>query len=228
MIEVKHIQKKFGRKTVLKDISFHAKEGHITCLIGINGSGKTTILKSIMNLMSVNRGEILIDGHQFTESMYEKVAYVPDVLTMPLHMKIKDVFQFMRDFYKSWNDQRADELLTFFKLDKNERLKNLSKGNLAKANMLFGLALDVDYILLDEPFSGIDMFSREQIANVFTTDLVEGRGVILTTHEIRDIEYLIDEVVLLNNGFVVNQFNVEQMREEQGKSIVDVMREVLV
>src|SRR5699024_12265961 len=105
-----------------------------------------------------------------------------DVLTMPLHMKIKDVFQFMRDFYTSWNDQRAEELLTFFKLDKNERLKNLSKGNLAKANMLFGFAMDVDYILLDEPFSGIDMFSREQIANVFTTDLLEGRGVIFTNH----------------------------------------------
>lgn len=78
---------------------------------------------------------------------------------------------------------------------------------------------------MDEPFSGIDIFSREQITEVFTTHLIEDRGVIITTHEIDEIEYLVDNVVLLDNGIVVKQFNAEQMREEEGKSIVDVMRE---
>ena len=87
------------------------------------------------------------------------------------------------------------------------------------------MALEVDYLLMDEPFSGIDIFSREQITEVFTTHLIEDRGVIITTHEIDEIEYLVDNVVLLDNGIVVKQFNAEQMREEEGKSIVDVMRE---
>src|SRR5699024_12882 len=103
---------------------------------------------------------------------------------------------------------------------------DVCSSDLAKVNMLLGLALDVDDILMDEPFSGIDIFSREQIANVFTSHLIEDRGVLITTHEIQDIEHLIDKVVLLDDGTVVKEFNAEGVREEEGKSIVDVMREV--
>jgi ABC-2 type transport system ATP-binding protein len=91
---------------------------------------------------------------------------------------------------------------------------------------LLGLAMDVNYILMDEPFSGIDIFSREQIADVFTSHLIEDRGVIITTHEINDIEHLIDKAVLIDNGVVLKEFNAEEVRENEGKSVVDVMREV--
>jgi len=141
-------------------------------------------------------------------------------------MKICEAFTFMADFYKSWNPQRAEELLQFFKLDPTERIANLSKGNTAKVNMLLGLSLDVDYLLMDEPFSGIDIFSREQIAEVFTSHLIEERGVIITTHEITDIEHLIDKAVLIDDGAVLREFSVEEVRENEGKSVVDVMREV--
>lgn len=228
MIEVKHIEKSFGRKQVLKDVSFTAEKGQITCLIGINGVGKTTVLNSIMNLTPIDRGQILIDGEQLSEKTYEKVAFIPDTMTMLPHMRIAEAFSFMADFYESWNEARANEILAFFRLDKAERIRNLSKGNMAKVNLLLGLALDVEYILMDEPFSGIDIFSREQIADVFTSHLVEDRGVIITTHEISDIEHLIDEVVLLDEGVVLKQFNAEEVRETEGKSVVDVMREVLV
>ena len=134
----------------------------------------------------------------------------------------------MADFYKVWNEQRATELLTFFQLDSDDKISSLSKGNMAKVNLLLGLALDVDYILMDEPFSGIDIFSREQIANVFTSHLIENRGVIITTHEINDIEHLIDKAVLIGDGRVLKEMNVEHMRETEGKSVVDVMREVYV
>src|SRR5690606_7699557 len=150
----------------------------------------------------------------------------PDTITMLPTMSIQDAFEFMSDYYHSWNETRAEELLEFFRLQKSDRIAELSKGNKAKVNLLLGLALDVDYVLMDEPFSGIDIFSREQIANVFTSHLIEDRGVIITTHEITDIEHLIDKVVLLNNGIVVKEFNAEEVHEEQGKYIVDVMREV--
>lgn len=227
MIEVKNLQKKFGFKEVLRDVTFQAKKGEITCLIGINGVGKTTVLNAIMGLTPF-RGEILIDGEKINKHAYEKITYIPDGITMIPSMKIKDAFEFMADYYTAWNAGRADELLAFFKLDKQDRINSLSKGNTAKVNLLLGLALDVDYILMDEPFSGIDIFSREQIAEVFTSHLIEDRGVIITTHEINDIEHLIDEVVLLDEGVVIRQFNAEQVREEEGKSVVDVMREVLV
>lgn len=228
MIEVKNVSKRYKRKQVLKDMSFTAEKGEITCLIGINGAGKTTIMKSIMALTPIDRGEILIDGKKISKVMYEKITYIPDRLTMSPNYTIAQSFEFMADFYKVWNEQRAAELLAFFQLDPSEKISSLSKGNMAKVNLLLGLALDVDYILMDEPFSGIDIFSREQIANVFTSHLIENRGVIITTHEINDIEHLIDKAVLIGDGRVLREMNVEHMRETEGKSVVDVMREVYV
>ena len=228
MIEVKNVYKKYKKKQVLKDMSFTAEKGQITCLIGINGAGKTTIMKSIMALTPYDRGEILIDGKKINKDAYEKITYIPDRLTMLPNYTIAESFEFMADFYKAWNEQRATELLSFFQLDLQDKLSGLSKGNAAKVNLLLGLALDVDYILMDEPFSGIDIFSREQIANVFTSHLIENRGVIITTHEINDIEHLIDKAVLIGDGRVLREMNVEEIREMEGKSVVDVMREVYV
>lgn len=226
MIEVKNVSKRFGKKQVLNNLSFVAAKGEITCLIGINGVGKTTIMKAIMALTPISSGEILLDGQKITKESYEKIIFIPDTLTMPSHMKIAETFEFMADFYTSWNEERAEELLQFFKLNHSDRLRDLSKGNAAKVNLLLGLALDVDYLLMDEPFSGIDLFSREQIAEVFTSHLIEGRGVIITTHEIQDIERLIDRAILIGDGQVIREFNVEEVRMNEGKSVVDIMREV--
>nr|WP_285844993.1 ABC transporter ATP-binding protein [Oceanobacillus profundus] len=210
----------------MRGVTFTAAKGEITCLIGINGVGKTTILNAIMALTPINSGQILIDGAKINKKSYEKITFIPDAITMLPQMTIGQSMQFMQDFYESWNQERATELLGFFKLKPEEKISSLSKGNTAKVNLLLGLALDVDYLLMDEPFSGIDIFSREQIAEVFTSHLVEDRGVIITTHEINDIEHLIDQVILLDDGIVVKAFNSEEIRENEGKSVVDVMREV--
>jgi ABC-2 type transport system ATP-binding protein len=225
MIEVKKISKNYGRKKILDDVSFTANKGEVTCLIGINGVGKTTTLKAIMGLTPY-KGEILIDDQKLTKDSYEKITFIPDAPTMLPQMTIKQAMVFMSDFYTSWNPERAEQLMGFFKLKGENRISELSKGNTAKLNLMLGLSLDVDYVLMDEPFSGIDMFSREQIADVFASHLIEDRGVIITTHEIGDIEHLIDKVILLDNGTVLKEFNTEEMREEEGKSVVDVMREV--
>ncbi|WHY56181.1 ABC transporter ATP-binding protein [Peribacillus simplex] len=225
MIEVKKISKNYGRKKILDSVSFTANKGEVTCLIGINGVGKTTTLKAIMGLTPY-KGEILIDEQKMTKDSYEKITFIPDAPTMLPQMTIKQAMVFMSDFYTSWNPERANQLMGFFKLKEESRISELSKGNTAKLNLMLGLSLDVDYVLMDEPFSGIDMFSREQIADVFASHLIEDRGVIITTHEIGDIEHLIDKVILLDNGTVLREFNTEEMREEEGKSVVDVMREV--
>lgn len=194
MIEVQNISKRFGRKQVLKEVSFTANKGEITCLIGINGVGKTTTLKAIMNLTPINSGKIFIDQEVIQKDTYEKITFIPDANIMPTWMTIREACDFMKDYYKNWNQQRADDLMRFFKLNETDRITELSKGNTAKVNLMLGLSLDVDYVLMDEPFSGIDIFSREQIAEVFTSHLIEDRGVVITTHEINDIEHLIDKV----------------------------------
>ncbi|SEQ36310.1 ABC transporter ATP-binding protein [Piscibacillus halophilus] len=226
MIELKDVVKKYGRKEVLKGVSFTASKGEITCLIGVNGVGKTTILNAIMKLTPIQSGEILVDDEKVTKETFEKVTFIPDATTMLPNLTIEEAMDFMNDFYKVWNQKRADELLKFFNLNQKDKISSLSKGNTAKTNLLLGLALDVDYVLMDEPFSGIDIFSREQIAEVFTTHLIEDRGVIITTHEINDIEHLIDKAVLLDEGKIYKEFNTEEIRENEGKSVIDVMREV--
>ncbi len=181
-----------------------------------------------MNLTPLNSGEILIDGRQLTKESYQTIAFIPDTIAMLSQMTIKQAVNFMKNFYLTWNQKRADELLEFFQLAKEEKIANLSKGNTAEINLLLGLALDVDYLLMDEPFSGIDIFSREQITNIFTSHLIEDRGVLITTHEINDIEHLIDKVILIDDGIVVKDFKAEDMREQKQKSIIDVMREVYI
>src|SRR5699024_10080724 len=131
MIEVKDMQKKYGRKEVLQGVSFTANKGEITCLIGINGVGKTTILNAIMALTPINGGQILINGEKINKDSYEKMTFIPDAITMLPQMRISEAMEFMDDFYDCWNQERAMEMLKFFKLKETDRISSLSKGNTA-------------------------------------------------------------------------------------------------
>lgn len=228
MIELVSVSQRYTYKDVLNDVTFTAEKGQITCLIGLNGAGKSTVLKTIMGLTPIHGGSIRIDGEPISRNIYERVSYIPDHLAIPASMKLSDALRFMEDFYSRWNKDRANELMRFFDLDFKERAGRLSKGTAAKFNLVLGLAQDSDYVIMDEPFAGIDLFNRERIAEVFSSELVGNRGVLLTTHEVREVEYLIDKAVLLRDGVVARTFECEQVRSEENKSVLDVMKEVLL
>jgi len=228
MIEVDNVRKRYRRRYVLDGLSFTAEKGRITCLIGLNGAGKSTALRAIMGLTPYQSGTIKLEGKAIDPTSYERISFIPDRLTMPPSMKLAEALQFMADFYASWNAARARELMRFFGLEEREKIGNLSKGTAAKFNLVLGLAPDTDYVVLDEPLSGIDAFSREAVASVFSSEWLEGRGVLMTTHEVAEIEHLIDHAVLLKGGRAVRSFDCERVRGEEGKSVVDLMREVLL
>ncbi|EQB87012.1 ABC-2 type transport system ATP-binding protein [Clostridium punense] len=227
MIEVKNVVKKYRKIIALDEATFTAKEGRVTALLGINGVGKSTALKAIMGLIPINSGEILIDGEPINYEVYNKIAMVPDVNTIFPHMTIEEAFNFMSIYYKNWDNEKANKMLEFFKLTKDKKINELSKGNKARVKLILGFGQKSKYLLLDEPFSGIDIFTREDFIGAMSGEFIEeGQGLIITTHEIGEIENLAEDVVLLEEGKVIKQFSAEECREYYGKSIMDMMREV--
>ncbi|MCU9815342.1 ABC transporter ATP-binding protein [Paraclostridium sp. AKS73] len=210
----------------LDNISFEIHEGKITCILGINGVGKSTILKAICGLVKLDRGEILIDREKINYKIYEKLAFVPDVDNYFAQLTIRESFEFMKEFYKKWDSEKAYDMLKLFNLTDDKKISELSKGNIARVKIILGFAQNAKYTILDEPFSGIDIFKREDFLGVMTKYVSDEQSIIITTHEIAEIEMIADDVILIDDGKLSLVFNAEKTREEEGKSIIDKMREV--
>ena len=226
MIDVINISKKYGKIHALKDVSFQIKEGKIIGIFGINGVGKSTILKSIAGVIRPDKGKILIDGEEINSNLYNKIAFVPDVDTYFPYLTIKESFSFMNEFYKNWDNEKAYSMLKIFNLTDDKIISNLSKGNRARVKIILGFAQNAKYILLDEPFSGIDIFKREEFIQAMIQYISPQQSVIITTHEIYEIKEIVEEVIILHEGEIAFNFNVKEVRQNENKSIVDKMREV--
>ncbi|MGL5328504.1 MAG: ABC transporter ATP-binding protein [Peptostreptococcaceae bacterium] len=234
MIEVKNVCKTYKKSKgfkskkikALDDVSFNIERGKITALLGINGVGKSTVLKAISGLVKIDKGEILIDGEKLSKNTYDKLSFVPDINTHFNDISIKESFEFMKVFYKNWNNDKAYEMLDMFKLSDDLIIDDLSKGNIARVKIILGFCQDSDYILMDEPFSGIDVFKRKEFLRAITRFMNEQQAIVITTHEIDEIEALVDDVILLEEGKVVANFNAEEVREIEGLSIIEKMQEV--
>lgn len=226
MIEIEKVNKFYGAKKILEDVSFSIKPGEITALIGENGSGKTSLMNGLMKLTPVASGQFLIDGKPIDFNDFNRISYIPDTIIVVKEMTIQEALDYMATYYNTYDPVLAKDLVTFFNLNPDEKISHLSKGNTAKVNLLLGLTLNSDYLIMDEPFSGVDIFTREEIANVFTSKLMAGRGVLISTHEINEIETLVDRVVMLKDRLIIQDFYTEDLRLEEGKSITDKMWEV--
>ncbi|MFW3505622.1 ATP-binding cassette domain-containing protein [Aerococcus viridans] len=226
MIEIEKVNKFYGAKKILEDVSFSIKPGEITALIGENGSGKTSLMNGLMKLTPVASGQFLIDGKPIDFNDFNRISYIPDTIIVVKEMTIQEALDYMATYYDTYDPVLAKDLVTFFNLNPDEKISHLSKGNTAKVNLLLGLTLNSDYLIMDEPFSGVDIFTREEIANVFTSKLMARRGVLISTHEINEIETLVDRVVMLKDRRIIQDFYTEDLRLEEGKSITDKMWEV--
>ena len=235
MIKLDNVTKKYKKKNylgktyityALDNVSLEIEEGKITAVLGINGSGKSTMLKVISGLIHPDAGKVSIDGEKIDESIYNKLVFVPDCDTHFPGYTIQQMIDFYKDFYGNWNDEKADEMLEFFNLNRNDVIDSLSKGNIAKVKIILGFSLDTKYIVLDEPFNGIDIFKREEFVGIMAKYMNEDQAIIITTHEILEIEKIVDQVVILNDGRAVANFDAEEMRCIEGKSIIDKIKEV--
>lgn len=235
MIRVQNLTKKYKNfsdkrssyvKYALDNVSLDIKEGTITAVLGLNGSGKTTLLKSIMGFIRPSRGHITTDDQRLSYKLYNKMIYVPDCQTHFPGYSVQDMIDFYKDFYQTWDDDKADEMLDLFKINRTDVIDSMSKGNIAKVKLVMAFCLNMKYIILDEPFAGIDVFKRQEFVSVMAQYITGDQTLILSTHEIDDIESIVDYVHILREGRLVASFDAEEMRLEEGKSILEKIREV--
>lgn len=224
MLEIRNLTKKYGRRLILDDVSMTFKRGEVTCLLGLNGVGKSTTMKAIMQMIPVNDGEFLLDGEPITSKNIDRIAYVPDLPIYNMVLTCDQNLQIAAELYDGFNLTKAERLIEFLKLPRQKKLRELSKGNLARFNLIVGLCQRADIVLLDEPFSGIDVFTRETFIAAMKSEFIEpDQTIILTTHEIGEVQNVADTVILLEDGVVFKTFTKDEALAE-GLSIVDKMR----
>ncbi len=225
MLEFKDVSKKFGSTIALNDVSLVFPRGKIIGLFGPNGAGKSTSIKLIMGLNRPDRGEVRVDGEN-PQNKKQDMAYLPEIDHLYPWMNIAQAADFTRTFYADWDETKYRELIKFLNLQENMKIAKISKGQRAKTKLLLTVSRRAPYLLMDEPLSGIDILTREEIINTLIRDYREGeQTIIISTHEIAEVESLVDEVIFLDKGKVKLSGNAEDLRVERNMSLVELMKE---
>jgi len=225
MIEFKDVSKKFGSTIALNDVSLVFPRGKIIGLFGPNGAGKSTSIKLIMGLNRPDRGEVRVDGEN-PQNKKQDLAYLPEIDHLYPWMNIAQAADFTRTFYADWDETKYRELIKFLNLQEDMKISKISKGQRAKTKLLLTVSRRAPYLLMDEPLSGIDILTREEIINTLIRDYREGeQTIIISTHEIAEVESLVDEVIFLDRGKVKISGNAEDLRVKRNMSLVELMKE---
>ncbi len=226
LVQFEHVTKQYGSKKALDDISFTIEPGKIYGLLGPNGSGKSTTIKIINDLLQPTSGAVLVNGAAPGVASKQIISYLPDRNYLNDWMKVEDTFKLFSDFYVDFDRQRAEEMLRSLNIDAKARLKTLSKGTLEKVQLILIMARRAKLYVLDEPIAGVDPAARDYIMQTILSNYGEDSSILISTHLITDIEKILDEVLFIQNGKLVLQGAVDDIRAEHGKSIDGLFREV--
>ena len=220
------LTKSYGSFTALKNLDLNLERGRFIGLLGPNGSGKTTTIKLLNGLLQPTAGTVTIDGMQPGRGTHSIVSYLPDRACLDENMKVADIIDFFSDFYRDFDRVKTTEMLNTLNLSSLSRLKALSKGNREKVQLILTMSRRAQLYILDEPIAGVDPAARDYILNTILANYSEDASVLLSTHLIADIERVLDEVVFLKEGSMVLHEGVDTIREEHGKSVDMLFREV--
>lgn len=221
-IELNGVTKKYGKEKALNNVTLHFEPGKIYGLLGPNGSGKSTTLKLITGLVYPNSGTVTVLKEKVTRRISRHVAYLTELDMFYDSFTTGKMIDFYDSQFPDFDRDKALQLLKEMELSADKKIKQLSKGNRGRLKLVLALARDVPVVLLDEPFSGLDPMVRDSIVKSLLTYInFEKQTVIISTHEIDEIEPLMDEVVAIYNGHIIGRENVESLREEQGLSVLE-------
>ncbi len=211
--------------TVLENITFSVPTGQILAILGANGAGKTTLLKLIAGLLVPDGNvQIRIDG-KTPQQISGQIAFISEAGTYFNDLTPKAYGKFLQDFFPSFDKAYFDMLLDFFGLEERP-VKKMSKGQKAKVEIAAGMAKRTPYIIMDEPFVGKDMFTRQDFMQALSGTLTGSETIFITTHEIGEIENFVDRVIILKGNQIAIDITLDELRQE-GKTIQELMKEMI-
>ncbi len=213
-------------KFALRDVNLELRIGKIIGLVGENGSGKSTTLKLTAGLAQPSKGTVTINGVK-ANRLANQVAYLSELDVYYGFYNVGQTIDYYATQFPDFNKEKAEEIRRFMNIDRDSKLKHLSKGNRGRLKIVLTLAREVPIILMDEPLSGLDPMVRESIVKSLISFIdLQRQLVLITTHEIKEIEAILDEVVLIKDGGIVGHRNVEQLRIEENMGIVEWMTKI--
>ena len=223
VIEARSLTKQFGAKRALDGVSFTVGAGRIVGLIGPNGAGKTTALKAVLGLTSFE-GELQVlgrDPRSQRDSLMKDVCFIADVAVLPKWLRVSQAVEFVAAVHPRFNRERAEGFLAKTDIRPKSRIRELSKGMVTQLHLALILAIDARLLVLDEPTLGLDLLFRRQFYDTLLNDyFTEERTILLTTHQVEEIENLLTDVLFINRGQVVLHSSVEQLADRYVQLIV--------
>lgn len=220
------LTKRYGGLTALSNIDLTIESGKIVGLLGPNGSGKTTFIKIVNGLLTPTSGEVTIDGKKVGVETKSIVAYLPDNSYLNSWMTVEQIVTMFMEFYPDFRPELAYKMLDNLGISKKMKLKKLSKGNKEKVCLILVMSRNAKLYVLDEPIAGVDPATRDYIIGTIINNYNPDASVVISTHLISDIEQVLDDVIFINGGHIVLHKSVDEIREENGKSVDDLFREV--
>ena len=224
LLEIINVNKSYDNKKILDNINLKIEKGKIIGLLGKNGTGKTTLIKLINDLLTLDNGKILVNGKEIGIESKKIISYLPERTYLDKTMTINKVLEYFSSFYDNFDSKKARKLLKDLDLDTNLKLSKMSKGMQEKVGLVLVMSRKADLYILDEPLGGVDPATRDYILDTILSNFNENASVIISTHLISDIERILDEVIFIDKGKIVLQSDTDTLRNKEKESIDEIFR----
>ena len=224
MLELKNVKKIYsGGKVAVDDVTLTLSPGQIVGLFGENGAGKTTLMKCILNFLKY-RGEITLDGEPISPKNITRISFATSEHSFFPSLSAQAHREFYAGHFEKFNPRRFDALMDFFELPRNRDVGKFSTGQKNQFEVILAVSQGADYILMDEPFAGNDVFNREDFYKVLLGILEPNETILLSTHLLEEVAPIINRAVLMHKGKLVGDVTADEL-EERGISLMQYVKQ---